>query len=99
MVRIGRNTVKYMVLVTGLVISTATDAHCYSVWRYPWPQRCGHGFYPSKHIGIPDFVTPLPPAKDIEFPLPALDTDWFNQPEVPEDIRARLLLRAALQKE
>ena len=24
-----------------LFLSTPASSHCYSVWRYPWPQQCG----------------------------------------------------------
>ena len=28
-------------LALALLASSEASAHCYSVWRYPWPQRCG----------------------------------------------------------
>jgi hypothetical protein len=63
--------------------------HKFSVWHYPWAQRC------------PTFIrvavsTPLPPVKGVDIPLPNLSPITGGE---PDDIaRARLLLHGYLSK-
>jgi hypothetical protein len=67
--------------------------HRYSIWHYPWPQRCQRDeVYPTKTIHA-EPEAPLTSVKEI--PLPFLtDIVWGNAPD--EDMRGRLMLRAAL---
>lgn len=81
--------------LTPPVIPTAfAGCHKYSVWNYPWPQRCPP---PTERHHIIAAAFPLPPVleRPPDMPLPSLDgIDWG--PPCPEDVRARLLLRATL---
>ena len=66
-------------VVIGLSILAMTmwtarsEAHCFSIWHYKTPQRCGsirylpHGL--QKQL-VPDM---LPPERTVDIPIPALD--------------------------
>jgi hypothetical protein len=71
------------------LVEPASACHRFSRWRYPWPQRC-------------NVVVVLPPSApetvpQPEIPLPDL-TPIGKGEEADEATRARLLLRAALEK-
>ena len=67
--------------------------HRYSIWHYPWPQQCQRDeVYPTKTIHAQP-EAPLTPVKEIAQPL-LTDIVWGNAPD--EDMRVRLMLRAAL---
>jgi hypothetical protein len=93
-----------LLLALALMASTGASAHCYSVWRYPWPQRCGV----ARQMARPSLVAfarlrpvahrPVslrPIALDI--PLPSLARTDCIGGEADEPTRARILLRAALE--
>jgi hypothetical protein len=83
-----RLVVASLLLLT--LVEPAPACHRFSRWNYPWPQRCS--------------VRPVSPAAAVdklprpEFPLPDL-TPIGKGGEADEDMRARLLLRAALEKD
>lgn len=31
---------KFSVAAAALLLAFSADAHCYSIWRYPWKQQC-----------------------------------------------------------
>ena len=92
---------RWIALVLALLASTEASAHCYSVWHYPWKQRCGgsrqtvlaeRGHNPTKLSKV------LSPAQDEpDIPLPSLARTDCDGGAADEPTRARLLLRAALE--
>lgn len=58
------------------------DAHCYSVWHYPWKQNCrANADAPPKPMARtvvhrPVVITP----RDNDIPLPSLDGAWVDIP-------------------
>ena len=69
----------------------AAHGHCYSVWRYPWAQRChvAHAQFRAA-VSREKAAIQLPPDRDI--PLPFLSRGEVQGGE-PDDItRARLQL-------
>jgi hypothetical protein len=96
-------------LATFLVLATLApnpaDARChlFSVWRYPWPQRCGvlHSVAASS---VPDQEHPGNEARLVRLvhgpaaiALPSLVQADLDGGAADEPTRARLLLRAALE--
>jgi hypothetical protein len=49
------------VAAAGLLSATPADAHCYSVWNYPWPQRCGAVRQAYAEIKAPRPARPFTP--------------------------------------
>lgn len=87
-----RGRAALLAAIIGLSSPAFAGCHKYSIWKFPWPQRCP----PAERRLIAGDIVPLPPVldRDPEIPLPSLDgIDWGS---CPEDMRARLLLRAAL---
>lgn len=72
----------------------AWACHKFRYWGFPWPQRCP---VERRMIETP-LLPPLPPilSRDGDIPLPNLKADWGG---CPPDMKARLLLRAALDGE
>ena len=109
----SRALLTVILLVFGESITAPAAAHCYSVWRYPWPQRCGAARQmmrrPVLHSvaasSVPNQERPgnearlvrLVPGPDYEIPLPSLARADFDGGEADEPTRARFLLRAALE--
>jgi hypothetical protein len=103
---------KSIALAAVILAATPVEAaaHCYSVWKYPFRQRCNEPVRYSRPVarpGRPAAPQPvslrLPPAEsrpepsvgpDGAIPLPALDFTAGHEPD--DETRARLLLRAAL---
>jgi hypothetical protein len=83
---------RLLLAVMLLLSATESAAACrkFSVWKYPWPQRC-----PIVH-GIAHAPRPLPPQRDGDIAIPALD--WSGGGEADADTRARLMLHAALRQ-
>jgi hypothetical protein len=102
-------TVRGLLLALALLTALPVDAahgRCYSIWHYPWAQRCGVTFArhvtsrPSRPVTLQS--APLRwsdsgagGADDI--PLPLLTRSDCMGGEADELTRARLLLRAALE--
>ena len=99
-------------LALALLAATPVEAHCYSVWRYPWPQHCGVKRSPFASETKPlRFRSEAPFASRAnvgqdgpmranvgpEIALPGLARADLEEPEADEATRARLLLRAALR--
>jgi hypothetical protein len=65
-------TARGLLIVLALALqaepSTALARHCYAVWRYPWPQRCGV-LVASRLATVrsPEPVTPVTPEKLLKF--------------------------------
>jgi hypothetical protein len=79
----------YTVLL--LLVAPASACRHYSIWGFPWAQRCSVS---TPVRAVP--VTPTPPV-DTDMPLPDLTAViWGDDPN--EDTRGRLLLRAALAR-
>jgi len=103
---------RWTALALALLAATPVEAHCYSVWRYPWPQHCGVKRSPFASETKPlRFRSEAPFASRAnvgqdgpmranvgpEIALPGLARADLEEPEADEATRARLLLRAALE--
>ena len=79
-----------------VLAATPVDAHCFSRWHYPWPQRCGAARQMVRlQVGREKAAIELPTAPAIARPSRArADCDGG---EADEAIRAKVLLRAALE--
>ena len=64
-------------LVVGLV--APVEAHCFKVWRFPFPQRCGvshmHRFVKATAVPVHSAVEPSPGSPLVSIPLPDADVD------------------------
>lgn len=80
-----------------LALATPAQAHCYSIWHYPWRQSCGAtALAPPMIRSRARIAVVLPAPRPIEIPLPSLtDIDWGQLPD--DELRGRLMLRATLQ--
>ena len=84
-----------------VLAATPAEAHCYSRWYYPWPQRCQSS--PSRPAidrhGAKgrDAYAEAPPRIDPDIPLPSLAQADLDGGEADEPTRALILLRAALE--
>lgn len=69
--------------------------HKFSVWKYPWPQRCKVTALAPPTIRSRARIAVVLPAPR-EIPLPSLiDIEWGHAPD--DELRGRLLLRIILQ--
>ena len=91
-----------LALAIALLPAPAEACHRFSVWHYPWAQRCGVIPKTVPKIGI-DKQTPLRVARNLatttswpEIPLPSLLTIDWGQP-ADDDARGRLELKALLE--
>ena len=96
-------------LAIALVASTPVEAHCYSVWHYPWAQRCGVAHQmvrrPVLHSVAASSVPNQERSKnkvasllaEPEITLPSLARADLDGGVADEPTRARLLLRATLE--
>ena len=79
-------------LAAAIMMATPTDAaacHRFTVWKFPWPQRCASG-RPSAARPV---SLRLPPAKAGPEPSVGLGDPTLTD----EEVRARLMLRAAME--
>jgi hypothetical protein len=79
------------VLLTLATVTPALACRHYSIWSFPWPQRCS--------VSTPVHAAPVTltsPIRDTDMPLPDLTPVDGGGPD--ENTRARLLLRAALAR-
>jgi hypothetical protein len=94
-------------LISAVLAASPADAKChlFSVWHYPWPQRCGVARQMVR-LQIPaNSRKPVSREKSaIQFPtdapdiaLPSLARTDCDGGLADEPTRARLLLRAALE--
>ena len=82
----------YTVLLMLAAVAPASACRHYSIWGFPWAQRCSVS---TPVRAVP--VTPTPPVRDTDMPLPDLTpVVWGDDRD--EDTRGRLLLRAALAR-
>ena len=88
-------TVRGLLVVLALALqaepSTALARHCYAVWRYPWPQRCG---VETRRAVVSREKAAIELPTDPALALPALGP--VEAVEAAGETRARLMLRAAL---
>ena len=84
------------IALAALLASTPVEAHCYSRWYYPFPQRCAvarqmvraeRGHNPTKFREV----------LSLDIPLPSLARADLDGGEADEPTRAKILLRAALE--
>ena len=89
----------------------AAKCHLFSVWHYPWPQRCfGQKPVSVRHEALADIgglaeiggtaalVSPgRGPSGPADIPLPSLARADLDGGEADEAARGRLLLRATLE--
>jgi hypothetical protein len=84
-----------------LLLATRTEAAChkFSVWNYPWPQRCGVQRHVSGLVTQASLEVPLPAPRpdDADMPLPDLAGIW----DAPADAetRARILAIVKLREQ
>ena len=72
---------KALVLLPLLAMAQPAQSHCYSVWRFPTPQRCGYAHVAPIRMAAfsPRSAVPVPPVPSppLDFLLPALtDITW-----------------------
>jgi|HubBroStandDraft_3_1064219.scaffolds.fasta_scaffold83203_4 hypothetical protein len=84
-------TISIVALTIGMI--NAADAHCYSRWYYPYPQKCG-GVYSRQSNRPPiihrvDFSPPLPPD-NFDIPLPDLSANWGGTLDTQLELQLRL---------
>jgi hypothetical protein len=84
-------TLSIVALTIGMI--NAADAHCYSRWYYPYPQKCG-GVYSRQSNRPPivrsvNFSPPLPPDPS-DIPLPDLSADWGGTLDTQLELQLRL---------
>lgn len=93
------------IALAALLAATPVEAHCYSRWYYPWPQRCGVARQMVRFRQSPPISANGPDRANVgqdgpdepEIPLPSLARADFDGGEADEPTRARVLLRAALE--
>ena len=77
-------------------LAVPAEAHCYSRWYYPWPQKCGAKRMLDERARVWSVeIVAMPPEREISLP-DLLDIDWGHGPD--DELRGRLLLRATLQR-
>ena len=95
----------FLVLALLAANPAAAKCHLFSVWHYPWPQRCGVARQmvrrPVLHSvaasSVPNQERAENKADTPEIALPGLATADLDGGEADEATRARILLRAALE--
>jgi hypothetical protein len=108
-----RRLARAMAAILSAAIALPVEAHCYSRWDYPWPQRCGvarqmvrrpvlHSVAASsvpnqEHSGNEARLVRLVHGPTVEIALPSLAQADLDGGGADEPTRARLLLRAALE--
>jgi hypothetical protein len=81
----------YTALLTLATVAPASACRHYSIWGFPWAQRC------SGSTSVPAApVPPTSPVRDTDMPLPNLTP--VDGGEADESTRGRLLLHAALAR-
>ena len=96
---------RWIALALALLASSEASAHCYSVWRYPWKQRCGAARQTARltilhsvaATSVPNQEHSKNKADTADIPLPSLARTDCDGGEADEPTRARILLRAALE--
>ena len=87
-----------LALAIALLPAPAEACHRFSVWKYPWAQRCGVIPKTVPKIGIGK-QPPLRGARNLarpELPLPSrLTIDWGQTAD--DDARGRMELKALLE--
>lgn len=92
-------TARGILLALTLLASTPVEAHCYSVWRYPWAQRCMSFGQKRENVRIVAETPEILPkfGKGPEIALPSLARTDLDGGAADEPTRAKALLRAALE--
>jgi hypothetical protein len=93
--------VKQLALALAMFAAQPADAHCFSRWFYPYPQRCVVARQMTRIV----LHVVMPPERGIsdrnqflsDIPLPSLARADCDGGEADEATRGRLLLRAALE--
>ena len=70
-------------LIYALFVSPVYACHRFSVWKYPYPQRCS---VTERLAQAPLLPIPLPPIKDM--PLPSID--YADPPDADGELGERL---------
>ena len=88
---------KVTFVIVLVLTTTPVNAHCYSHWRYPWPQSCRAASAAPVHhrtwfvdVAPEPVVTPPTPA-----PAPAPVVEAPVSPEAIETLNEKLRWRAA----
>jgi hypothetical protein len=86
-----------------LLLATPVQAHCFTVWRYPWRQNCHAKYVYVPQPGPLQYQAPLPPQprpeperepEQIKILLPFLSDDQQWAPEGDDHLRGIALLRS-----
>ena len=98
---------RLLLVLAALLASTPVEAHCFARWHYPWPQRCGAvrqmvrlaRVIPNQEHAANEAATRATRAipDGLEIPLPSLARADLDGGEADEAVRAKVLLRAALE--
>jgi len=81
-----------LLIIALVLLPTSCQARCFSIWHYPWAQKCGLHQSSSKLIRAREHPQIIQEQKE-EMPLPDLTSiDWGE--EGPERLRGIALLRA-----
>jgi hypothetical protein len=77
------------ILITALLIAVPAQAHCYSVWSYPWPQKCHTTTLTPKNNYYVEITSPPP---DPQPASPAVDqrTPEQMQEQIDHDIAVQM---------
>jgi len=83
-----------IVFITALMVTNAADAHCYSRWYYPYPQKCG-GIYTRANDRPPvvrrvNFNPPVSTDPVYDIPLPDLSATWGGTLDSKLELELRL---------
>ena len=95
---------RWLALAALILLATPahSDAGChhYSIWHFPFPQRCGLVAEKPRHVvGMvtPESAPPLPTlVRESNIPLPPLaPIDWGG---CPDNLRERLINKGAMMR-
>jgi len=87
-----------ILILAVLAASPATaKCHLFSVWHYPWAQRCDVTRSPLRFRSEAPFVSLGRGPSGPDIPLPRLARADLDGGEADEAARGRLLLRATLE--
>jgi hypothetical protein len=80
-------------LTIALLWSAQANAHCYTHWYYPYPQKCG-GLYSRGHDRPPMVhrvdSRPSVVADDNTIPLPDMSAKWGGMLDTQLELQLRL---------
>jgi hypothetical protein len=80
-------------ILISIGLTNAADAHCYSRWYYPTPQKCGGVYSRQSHrspvIARVDSSAPIS-VNDFNIPIPNMSADWGGALDTQLELQLRL---------